>query len=142
MNPAYLTEQLELIRDYIARARSIQQRPQEEFLNDYILIDAAVRELTVLFETAHNVAKHLIAELAWRPARSKAEAFEILAEMGVLPDDLCDAFRQASRFRNLVTYQTLVIDNALVYDILRERLPDFERFATSVALWLERRRGG
>ena len=137
MNPDYLAEQLGLIEEYTARARSIAARKKEEFLRDPILSDAAVRELTVLFETSHNIAKHLIAELGWRTPRSKAEAFEILAEEGVMSHELCDAFRQASRFRNLVTYQTAIIDEEEVYRILSDRLGDFGHFAAAVASWLE-----
>ncbi len=88
MNPQYLVEQLQLIDEYVGHARSISRRTNEEFLADQILIDAAIRELTVLFETSHNVAKHLTAGLGWRTARSKAEAFEILAENKVLSDGL------------------------------------------------------
>ena len=137
MNRDYLVEQLKLIHEYVTRARSISGHTKEEFLRDYLLIDAAVRELSVLFETSHNIAKHLIAELGWRTARSKAEAFEILAENDVLPRDICDALRQASRFRNLVTYQTAIVDSEVVFDVLRERLGDFERFAVGIARWLE-----
>ena len=137
MNREYLIEQFRLIEDYVARARSIARRTRREFLEDKILIDAAIRELTVLFETAHNIAKHLISTHEWREAASKAEAFEILAEEGVLPRDLCDAFRQASRFRNLVTYQTAIVEDEIVYQILTERLDDFERFIAHAARWLE-----
>ena len=137
MNRDYLVEQLKLINEYVTRARSISGHTKEEFLRDYLLSDAAVRELSVLFETSHNIAKHLIAELGWRTARSKAEAFEILAEKDVLPRDLSDALRQASRFRNLVTYQTAIVDSEVVFDVLRERLGDFERFAVGIARWLE-----
>lgn len=141
MNPQYLVEQLQLIDEYVEYARSISRRTKEEFLADQILIDAAIRELTVLFETSHNVAKHLIAGLGWRTAQSKAEAFEILAENKVLSNELCEALRQASRFRNLVTYQTTMVDNQIVYDILTQRLGDFEQFAAEVARWLEQRQG-
>ena len=137
MNRDYLVEQLRLIHEYLIRAKSISARTKEEFLRDYLLSDAAVRELSVLFETSHNIAKHLIAELGWRTARSKAEAFEILAENGVLPRDLSDALRQASRFRNLVTYQTAIVNSEVVFDVLRERLGDFEQFAMGIAQWLE-----
>ena len=96
MNPQYLVEQLQLIDEYVGHARSISRRTNEEFLADQILIDAAIHELTVLFETSHNVAKHLIAGLGWRTAQSEAEASEILAENKVLSDGLCEALRQAS----------------------------------------------
>jgi uncharacterized protein YutE (UPF0331/DUF86 family) len=138
MNRDYLVEQLQLIQEYVTRARAISGHTREEFLQNYLLSDAAVRELSVLFETSHNIAKHLVAESGWRGASSKAEAFEILAENDVLPQDICDALRQASRFRNLVTYQTAIVSNEVVFDVLKERLGDFEQFAVHVARWLER----
>ena len=137
MNRDYLVEQLQLIREYVIRARAISGHTKEQFLSDYLLSDAAVRELSVLFETSHSIAKHLIAESGWRTASSKAEAFEILADNDVVPRDLCDALRQASRFRNLVTYQTSIVSSEVVFDVLRDRLGDFERFALAIAQWLE-----
>jgi len=109
-------------------SRGLASRPLVEYLSDPYAIDASVRELTVLFETAHNIAKHLIARNGWRPPLSKAEAFEILGEQGVLPDNLIGSFREAARFRNLVTYQTAVIKDEIVYQILQDHLSDFEHF--------------
>jgi len=72
----------------------------------------------------------------WRAPQSKAEAFEILGEQGILSEDVVEAFREASRFRNLVTYQTAVVRDEVVYQILQEHLTDFERFLSLVARWL------
>ena len=77
-------------------------------------IDAVIRQLTVLFETSHNIAKHIIARRAWRKPESKADAFDVLVKERVLPKDLAESFRLASRFRNLVTYQTTVINETIV----------------------------
>ena len=71
---------------------------------------------------------------------SKAEAFEILGEQGVLHSDLVESFREASHFRNLVTYQTAVIKDEIVYQILQEHLSDFECFLSDTARWLSRER--
>jgi uncharacterized protein YutE (UPF0331/DUF86 family) len=136
INREYLLEQFRLVEDYLRRARAIARRPREDYLADANLVDASVRQLTVLFETSHNVAKHLISRLGWRTPASKAEAFEVLAEQGVIPGDLADAFRQAARFRNLAVYQTAVLQDEIVYQVLQENLPDFERFVAAVARWL------
>jgi uncharacterized protein YutE (UPF0331/DUF86 family) len=136
LNREYLLEQFELIEEYLRRARRNAALSQEEYLADSTAIDASVRQLTVLFETSHNIAKHLSSRFGWRLSSSKAEAFEILAEQGVLPPDLCQSFREASRFRNLVTYQSARVEEALVYKILQDHLGDFERFTVLVARWL------
>jgi uncharacterized protein YutE (UPF0331/DUF86 family) len=136
VNQDYLLEQFRLAEEYLRRARGLASRSRAEYLNDPYAIDASVRELTVLFETAHNIAKHLISRNGWRTPLSKAEAFEILGERGVLLDDLVESFREAARFRNLVTYQTAVIKDEIVYQILQDHLLDFERFLSDIARWL------
>ncbi|HWM94494.1 MAG TPA: DUF86 domain-containing protein [Thermoanaerobaculia bacterium] len=136
VNREYLLEQFRLAEEYLGRVRGIASLSRDAYLLDKNAVDASVRQLTVLFETCHNIGKHLISRHEWRSPESKAETFEILAEQGVLPEDLIDAFRGASRFRNLVTYQTIVIQDELVYDILQGHLADFERFLSSVARWL------
>lgn len=105
-NREYLLEQFRLVEEYLRRARGIAALSREEYLADPNMVDASVRQLTVLFETCHNIAKHLIARHGWRTPASKADTFEILSDEGVLPEGLSEAFRGAARFRNLVTYQT------------------------------------
>jgi len=136
VNPEYLLEQFQLVEEYLHRARGLAGRPRDEYLRDPYAVDASIRELVVLFETSHNIAKHLIAREGWRAPTSKAEAFEILGEQGILPEDLVDAFREASRFRNLVTYQTAIVRNETVYQVLQAHLIDFERFLSLIAHWL------
>ena len=132
----YLLQQFRIAEEFLVRARRLAERSREEYLADAYGIDASIRELTVLFETCHNVAKHLVIRQAWRTPASKAETFEVLTENGVLPPELSDAFREASRFRNLVTYQTAVVQDDLVYEILQGHLEDFELFLSHVARWL------
>ena len=135
MNCDYFLVQFEIIAEYLRRAKSLAQRDKEAFLKDKILVDAGTREITVLFETRHNIAKHLISEKQWRAAHSKAEAFEVLAENSVIDPELADSLCQASRFRNLVTYQTARVDDHAVYEILVRHIDDFEQFAAQAARW-------
>ncbi|MCB9385706.1 MAG: DUF86 domain-containing protein [Bryobacterales bacterium] len=136
MNEDYLAEQFELIEEYVRRARSIAARGEATFLQDPILIDAATRELTVLFETAHNIAKHILSSRDWQKAESKAAAFEILERHGVIEAGMSQAMRQAARFRNLATYQTTMINERTVFEILSRDVGDFEEFVGQVAHWI------
>jgi uncharacterized protein YutE (UPF0331/DUF86 family) len=138
VNREYLAEQFRLIEEYLRRARGIATRTRNEYLADPYAVDASIRELTVLFETSHNTAKHLIAQYGWKTPANKAEAFEILAEAGVISRELSESLREAARFRNLVVYQTAAVQDDLVYQILQENLPDFEQFVADVARWLRK----
>jgi uncharacterized protein YutE (UPF0331/DUF86 family) len=84
INREYLLEQFQLAEEYLRRVKGLAHRSREDYLGDPYAVDASIRELTVLFETVHNIAKHLIARHGWRAPLSKAEAFEILAEQGIL----------------------------------------------------------
>ncbi|MES1240062.1 MAG: DUF86 domain-containing protein [Acidobacteriota bacterium] len=137
VNREYLLEQFHLAEEYLGRARAIAGLSLEAYVQDKNAVDASVRQLTVLFETCHNIGKHLISRHEWRAPGSKAETFEILAEHSVLPLNLVEAFQGASRFRNLVTYQTAVVRDELVYEVLKSHLEDFDRFLSCVARWLE-----
>ncbi len=136
INPDYLDAQFTLIKEYLSRARAVGRRDEEEFLQDPVFSDAGIRQITVLFETCHNVAKHMIARYGWREAKHKADAFEVLAESGVLSRETADALIQAGRFRNMAVYKASIIDNKTVREILRTRVEDFEQFAAETALWL------
>jgi uncharacterized protein YutE (UPF0331/DUF86 family) len=136
LNREHLLEQFRLLEDYLRRARRHAERPREDFLADADGFDASVRQLTVLFETSHNIAKHLISRYGWRAPESKAEAFEVLAEQGVISEELKDAFCQAARFRNLAVYQTAILRADLVYQVLQEDLTDFDRFLAALGAWL------
>lgn len=138
LNREYLLEQFRLMEEYLQRARSLASRSRESFLEDPIAVDASVRQLTVLFETSHNIAKHLISRFGWRVPTSKAEAFEILTEHSVIPEELMESFRQAARFRNLAVYQTVILRDDIVYQVLKDNLSDFETFIKTVAGWLSR----
>lgn len=78
------------------RIESLTSQPRESYLLDKNAVDASVRQLTVLFETCHNIGKHLISRHSWRLPASKAETFEILAEQGILPRELAGSFVAAS----------------------------------------------
>lgn len=142
INREYLLEQFRLVEEYLRRARGIAGRSREEYLVDANAVDASVRQIQVLFETCHNIGKHLISRNSWRVPTSKAETFEILAEQGVLPEELAESFLAAARFRNLVTYQTAIVQDEIVYTVLQNNLDDFERFLSCVARWLGGEREG
>ena len=100
---------------------------------------SAVLCLAGFSDSRSNITKHLIASSQWPNAESKAEAFEIVAQEGMLPRTLADSFHQAARFLNLVTHQTTKVDDDVVYDVFTEQFGDFEQFAAHLAQWLGRR---
>ena len=70
----------------------------------------------------------MIAAEGWRAPRDYADAFVVLNEQGILPDDFVSIARQMVRFRNRVVHLYWEVDDALVYQILQTNLGDFDHF--------------
>ena len=98
---------------------------------------AVERSLQVAIEICLDVGRRLISVRGFRYPNDNQDVFRILAEEGVLPQDLLPTMLDMTRFRNLIVHDYARVDDAKVYAILRHRLADFDAFAAAVAAYLE-----
>jgi len=66
------------------------------------------------------------------------DAFVVLNEVKILPDDFMPTLREMVSFRNRVVHIYWDVDDEAVYRIVQEHLNDFDRFTTLIADYLER----
>jgi len=90
-------------------------------------------------EACAQVCSHLLSRLTGQPPDSMPFCFQKLAELNVLPADLASRLVQMARFRNLLVHRYQVIDNAQVYQIIRDGIADWDAFIESVQQFV---RGG
>jgi uncharacterized protein YutE (UPF0331/DUF86 family) len=67
---------------------------------DLIARSAAERQLQIAIEICLDVARHIIAESGLPRPSTASDAFAILAEMGILPEDFLLTAQRMARFRN------------------------------------------
>jgi len=79
-------------------------------------------------ECCIDISYHIIAAEGWRAPQNYADAFVVLNEQGVLPDDFVSIARQMVRFRNRVVHLYWAVEDDLVYQILQTNLADFDLF--------------
>lgn len=94
------------------------------------------RTLQLAIEVCLDIANHVIAARRLRVPATYADAFEVLAEAGLLDSPQRDAMIRMSGFRNLIVHEYARIDPAMVVRILREHLGDLSRFKTAVLVWM------
>ena len=85
VNQEYLAEQFQMMEEYLRRARRVAALSRQDYLADSTAVDASVRQLTVLFETSHNIAKHLGSRFGWRTPSSKAEGDVAVYHLNMRP---------------------------------------------------------
>lgn len=129
----------DLIRRKLAEIESYQQQIGEyrtltvdQYRSDWKTQRIIDRTLHLMIECCLDVANHIIADRRLRIPSTYAEAFEVLAEGKVLPEDLRDTMIRMVGFRNLLVHDYARIDPGFVVTILQKHLGDFSRFCAAI----------
>ena len=80
-----------------------------------------------------------MADGGYRNPEDSYDAFVVLNEEKILPDDFMPTLREMVSFRNRVVHLYWDVDDEVVYSIVQNNLNDFDRFAALIADHLERR---
>jgi len=120
------------LKGYVQKLRRLAALTQEEFLSDFTKVESAKHLFQVSVECCLDVSNHIIASERFRPPKSYAESFEILAEQGIIPKSFVAILRQMVQFRNRLVHLYWEVDSEIIYEILQKNLGDFDTFAKNV----------
>lgn len=112
--------------------RQAIETPLAEFLNDRGQQAKVERWTQVLVEIALDSANHLIADHGWQTPSTNRQCFTVLAQEGVLDDELADRLAGWAGLRNVLVHLYLTIDHQLLYEILTSELDQMADHARAV----------
>jgi len=118
--------------EYLGLLRDISRTPIKDFLNDKIIIGSAKYYLQVSIECCLDVANHIIASEHFRAPKDYADSFKVIEERGIIPSDLAQKLRQMAKFRNRLVHLYGEVDNAYVYEFMKEDLKDIEELRSHI----------
>ena len=128
-----LSSRLSALSGYLKDLREFQNVSKERFVREGALHHLAERYLHLATECAIDIAHHLISDLGLPIPQTYKEAFDTLANAGLLPADLAEKLKGWVGFRNILVHMYLAIDHGLSYDAIVDELEDLERFAAFAA---------
>jgi uncharacterized protein YutE (UPF0331/DUF86 family) len=108
----------------------------EAYRADWKVQRIVERTLQMAIEVCVDVANHVIADRGLRVPATYAEAFDVLAEAGLLPGPERDAMVQMVGFRNVIVHEYARVEADIVVRILREHLADLARFGATARRWV------
>jgi uncharacterized protein YutE (UPF0331/DUF86 family) len=122
------------IEESVARLRQFGKISQEEFLADRDNLDIASFRLIVATEAAIDTCLHISAKLLKLVPADYTACFYLLAEHGLINDDLAARLAKMARFRNILIHRYWHLDYHRVYEVITGAdLDDLLNFMKQVA---------
>lgn len=132
-----LSSRLDALETYLVELRPFREFSHDEFARNSKLHHLAERFLHLACEAVLDIAHHVIADQGYRQATNYRNAMEILADEGLLEEDLAQRLQRWMGLRNVLVHLYLGIDHGKIYEVIQNDLGDLEAFAARMARFLE-----
>ena len=132
-----LSARLSALESWVADLRQLGRTPRDEFIVTPSAHLVAERLLHLSCECVADIANHLIADHGWRQPQTNRDAIRVLAENGILDEELAWRLERWMGFRNALVHLYLGLDHGRVHDVITSDLGDLEEFARAMAPLLD-----
>lgn len=123
MNDVVLNK-LEIVQRCVSRAREEFERAGDGFRTDYSRQDAAVMNVVRACEATIDLANFIVRQRRAGVPNTSADAFRLLARIGVLDDTLAERLAHMVGFRSVAVHAYRALDLGIVERVIREGLED------------------
>lgn len=137
-NVPLVTKKLAVLAEHVRRLRERRPATLEAFTSDLLLQDAIAMGVLVVVQESLDIALHIASDEGWKLASTNREAFEILAQHGVIEETLAGALAGAVQLRNRIAHGYSTLDADRLFSELPAGIASFEAFATAIAMFLGR----
>jgi len=125
------------LEEYYSQVSEYSSITVEQYQADWKLQRIVERTLQMMIETCVDIAGHIIADNKFRVPDSYADAFKVISENKIIPEDLSRTMEQIAKFRNIIVHHYDRVDAEIVIGILHKKLNDFEMFKDTMISWLQ-----
>ena len=138
MDRDVVEQKLESLRRCLRRIESKCPTEAATLAADMDLQDIVSLNLSRAVQISVDIGAHLIAGMEVTPPDTMGQTFEILAQQGVLNQELASSLKKAVGFRNIAVHSYENINWSIVHSIVKYHLADFSAFAKVVAMRLDK----
>lgn len=132
VQPEVIEDRIKKLQEYLDKLSQLAKTQKQEFLADFRNTESAKYLLQVSIECCLDIANHIIASAKFRSPNDYADSFRILHEQKIVPDSLIDNLVEMAKFRNRIVHIYWEISDELVYEIIQEKLGDFNLYIQAI----------
>lgn len=138
MDREVVEQKLESLRRCLRRIETKCPADAATLIADIDLQDIISLNLSRAVQISVDIGAHLIAGMEVPPPDTMGQTFDLLAQEGVLNNELASSLKKAVGFRNIAVHNYESINWDIVHSIVKYHLADFSEFAKLVAMRLEK----
>ncbi len=138
MDREVVEQKLESLRRCLLRIETKCPSDAATLAADIDLQDIVSLNLSRAVQISVDIGAHLIAGMEVSPPDTMGQTFDLLAQEGVMSNELASSLKKAVGFRNVAVHSYESINWDIVHSIVKYHLADFSEFAKIVATRLEK----
>lgn len=136
MTDEKLKDHIQRLNNYYLELKKISGYGKEEFLNNYLVINATERLFQVAIESCINIGNRIISLEQFatkiKSPETYSDIFRELNRLGVIDKDFTDTLIKMTKFRNRIVHLYLELEPSELYNYLQNNIDDFPKFISSV----------
>jgi uncharacterized protein YutE (UPF0331/DUF86 family) len=129
----------ETVADAVKVLEELREKSTEEIAGDTVLLGGVLWYLYLAVQGCIDIALKTISKLTLRAPESYGDAFAVLREEGLIPEELAKSLIAMARFRHVLAHVYTKLDLNRVYDMLHRDLEEIKEFLRVLAAKLQER---
>lgn len=132
MSHEIIREKLDSVGRCLARIEEKRPHRIEQLRNDLDIQDIIVVNLERTVQLCVDICLIILSEKNAAVPATMAESFSMLAETGIITDNIAGRMAKAAGLRNVAVHAYRKIDWDIVWKIITEHLEEFRTFSASI----------
>ena len=137
MDKEKILSKIDEIDNYLEELASIKPLDFKEYQNSIKDKRACERLLQISIESVIDICNILTSGLKLGLPSDEEDMFNKLEKKNILSKKMSKILKYMKGFRNILVHKYGVVDNELVFELLSERLEDFEEFKKEILRFLK-----
>lgn len=139
VNKEIIRRKLIKISEYLQELARLKDISYSDYISDFKHKRSVERLIQLLVDVAVDINAHILVDEGFASPQDAFDSFIRAGQIGVLPSNFAEAIAPATGERNIIVHEYEEIDDALVYDSIKETLKMFNEYRECCLAFLAKR---
>jgi len=128
VNKAVVQRKLKKLKEYLKELATFEELTWEEYLENFQHRRTVERLIQLIVDTAVDINSHAVVDAGNPPPCDNFNSFIEAAKLGMFPLEFARKIAPSTGERNIIVHEYEQIDDALVYNSIKEGLSMYKQY--------------